>query len=285
LGFKNHRDLLQTQGERRGVVIRPGREVVMKIFSYIRVLYRAPMALLWTLFIHYGFIRTQQLFNPKKRCINMLRIWGAGFAWIMGVRIHKINEMPKPMGDLIISNHMGFIDIPVLLASFPAVFVIKVELGRAPFFGKRLYEQQHIFVERESNASRNNAGKAIMKALKAGSRVIVFPEGQGNPIADRLPYSPGSLAVAKRLGKTVQACVIDYLPDRRALEWDINRKVLPQVIELFGRFRTHVGIEYFPAEPVTDPKEDAQRYRNLAESRLRAHDLNRESERPALQSA
>ena len=253
----------------------------MKIFAYFRVLYRAPMALLWTLFIHYFFIRSQQIFKPKKRCVNMLRIWGAGFAWIMGVRIRKVNEKPDVMGDLIISNHMGFVDIPILLASFPAVFVIKVELGRAPFFGKRLYEQEHIFVERDSNASRNNAAKGIMKALKAGSRVIVFPEGQGNPIADRLPYAPGSLAVAKRLRKTVQPVIIDYLPDRRALEWDINRKVLPQVIELFGRWRTHVCIEYLPAVPVGDPEEDAEKYRKLAEDRLREHDADRDG-RPSL---
>jgi len=252
----------------------------MKIFSYIRVLYRAPLALLWTLFIHYFFIRTQQIFKPKKRCLKMLSIWGAGFAWIMGVRIHKINRIPEPMGDLVISNHMGFIDIPILLASFPAVFVIKVELGKAPFFGKCLYDQQHIFVERENKASKNRAGKEIMKALKQGARVIVFPEGQGNPVAKRLPYSPGSLAVAQRLGKTVQPVIIDYLPDRSALEWDIHRKVLPQVIELFGRFRTHVSIEYLPATSVTDARADAEKFHDIAEARLREHDAARQTGRP-----
>ena len=248
----------------------------MKIFRYIRVLYRAPLMLLWTLFVHYFFIRTQQIFKPKKRCLKSLSIWGAGFAWLMGIRIHRVNKPPEPMGDLIISNHMGFVDIPILLASFPAVFVIKVELGRAPFFGKRLYEQQHIFVERESNASRSSAGKELMKALKQDARVIVFPEGQGNPVQKRLPYTPGSLAVAHRLKKTVQPVVIDYLPDRRMLEWDINRKVLPQVFELIGRYRTHVSIEYFPAELITDPKADAERFRAIAESRLKAHDEARE---------
>jgi hypothetical protein len=34
---------------------------------------------------------------------------------------------------------------------------------------------------------------------------------------------------------TTLACVIDYLPDRRMLEWDINRRILPQLVDLFGR--------------------------------------------------
>ncbi len=249
----------------------------MKIFRYIRVMYRMPTALIWTLFIHYFFIRIPQLLTKKKRFLKALSIWGAGFSWIMGIRIHKKNKMPDPMGDLIISNHMGFLDIPILLASFPAVFVIKVELGRIFFFGQRLHDQGHIFVVREDNASRSSAGKELMKVLKNGDRVIVFPEGRGTPGAQRLPFAPGSLAVAERLGKKVQACIIDYLPDRRLLEWDVNRKIFPQLVDLFGRFRIHVSVEYLEAAPVENAKEDAEKYRQLIESKLIEHDMQREN--------
>ncbi len=248
----------------------------MKLFRYIRICYRMPAALLWTLFVHYFFIRIPQLFKKNKRCLGALRLWGAGFSWIMGVRIHKKNKLPLPMGDLIISNHMGFLDIPILLASFPAVFVIKVELGKIFFFGQRLHDQGHIFVVRENNASRSSAGKELMKALKAGDRVIVFPEGRGSPGADRLPFTPGSFAVAERLNKNVQACILDYLPDRRLLEWDVNRAIFPQLVDLFGRFRIHVSLEYLPAAPVTDAKEDAERYRQIIEGKLKEHDRQRD---------
>lgn len=244
-----------------------------------------PLAGLWTLFMHFVVIRTQQLFHPRKRCLSALQIWGAGFAWIMGVRIHKVNRRPEPMGDLIISNHMGFLDIPVLLASFPAVFVIKIELGQLPFFGKCLVKQEHIFVKRDDDKSRQAAGKGILKALREGARVIVFPEGGGSPGAKRPPFYPGSLAVAQRLRKTVQACIIDYLPDRRMLEWDVSRKILPQVVDLFGRFRTHISIEYLAAETVEDAKAAAQRYHDIVESRLLEHDEQREKKGAAAAAA
>jgi 1-acyl-sn-glycerol-3-phosphate acyltransferase len=236
-----------------------------------------PFALLWTLSVHYFLIRIPQLFRKNKRCLKALSLWGKGFAWIMGVRIHKKNKMPLPMGDLIISNHMGFLDIPIMLASFPAVFVIKVELGRIPFFGKCLHDQGHIFVVREDSTSRSSAGKEIMKVLKAGDRIIVFPEGRGNPCAERLPFAPGSLAVAERLEKQVQACIIDYLPDRRLLEWDVSRPIFPQLVDLFGRFRIHVSVEYLPASLVSNAKEDASNYRQIIEDRLKDHDRLRES--------
>ena len=254
----------------------------MRLFRYIRVCYRMPLAFLWTLFMHFVIIRPQQLFHPRKRCLKALSIWGAGFAWLMGVRVHKVNKCPSPMGDLIISNHMGFLDIPVMLASFPAVFVIKIELGQIPFFGQCLVKQEHIFVERDKGSSRQAAGKGIMKALMDGDRVIVFPEGRGSPGAKRLPFFPGSLAVAQRLDKTVQACIIDYLPDRRMLEWDVERKILPQVVDLFGRFRTHISIEYLPAEKVDDAKAAAQRYHDIIEARLIEHDEARERGNPAV---
>ena len=247
----------------------------MKFFRYIRIAYRMPAALLWTLAVHYFLIRIPQLFSKRKRRLGALKLWGAGFSWIMGVRIHKKNKRPEPMGDLIISNHMGFLDIPILLASFPAVFVIKVELGRIWFFGKRLHEQKHIFVTREDSGSRSSAGKQLMKVLRDGDRVIVFPEGRGTPGADRLPFAPGSLAVAERLKKRVQPCIIDYLPDRKLLEWDVNRGIFSQLVDLFGRHRIHVSLEYLPAVPVENAKEDAEKYRVIIEERLKLHDRMR----------
>lgn len=243
-----------------------------------------PMALIWTLILHFLVIRVIQIFKPKARCQKTLSLWGAGFAWIMGVRVHRVNKPIRPMGDLIISNHMGFLDIPVLLGAFPGVFVIKVELGQIPFFGKCLHDQQHIFVVREKKSSRLKAGKDIMKALRQGARVLVFPEGRGYPRAERLPFSPGSLSVAERLGKTVQAAIIDYLPDRRMLEWDVDRAIFPQVVDLFGRFRTHVSIEFLPPKQVENAKEDAENYRRIIENKLMAHDRERESLHPVSQA-
>jgi 1-acyl-sn-glycerol-3-phosphate acyltransferase len=194
----------------------------------------------------------------------------------MGVRIHKVNEQPMEMGDVVVANHMGFLDVLVLLTFFPSVFIIKHEMRKVPFFGKCLEHQGHVFVKRGDSTSRRAAGQGLVHVLERGDRIIVFPEGQASPGAARLPFKPFSFVAASRLGKTVQGCVIDYLPDRDALKWDNRRAMLPQLIELAGRKHTDVSIEFFPPEGVTgDPAEMAERYKDTIQARLEEHDLQR----------
>jgi 1-acyl-sn-glycerol-3-phosphate acyltransferase len=231
--------------------------------------------LAWTLLVHYFLIRLPQLFNPGKRYLKALSLWGRGLAWLMGIRVHRRNERQGPMGDVIICNHMGFLDVPVLLTYFPSVFIIKMEMRRVFYFGGALAKQGHVFVQRDSKDSRRQASRELLKVLKKGDRIIVFPEGRASPGAERLPFKPASFHLAARLGKTVEACVIDYLPNRKMLEWDVKRKMFPQLVELFGRFRTHISIEFFPAAEVADGEEAAQSYHDLIQGRLEAYDRER----------
>lgn len=250
----------------------------MKIMSLLRVLVRAPMALIWTEFVHaYLFLRMK--LRPGKwggrRPLDVIGFWGKGLSWIMGVRVIKRNERSGPMGDIIIANHMGFLDVPVLLSFYPSVFIIKMEMRKAPHFGSALETQGHVFVERGSEASRRSAREGVANVLESNERIIVFPEGRASPGAERLPFKPFCFFEAARKNKRVEMCVLDYLPDREMLKWDVKRKMFPQLVELIGRRRTYVSVEFFPAEVPEDAEAVAARYHDLAEGRLKAHDEER----------
>ncbi len=260
----------------------------MILIKFILLFFRAVIAMLWTLSIHIFFVRLPQVLTPGKRRIFVrpIAVWGRGLAWIMGVRLHRRNKRDWPMGDLIVSNHMGFLDIPLMLSFFPAVFVIKMEMRRVFYFGKALELQGHIFVDRKDTKSRRKAGVAVMRLLKGNNRLIVFPEGFASPRAQRPAFQPGSLIAAKRLGKRVELCVIDYLPDRRALEWDVNKSTFGQLVNLFGRFRTDIGIEFFPSELIEgDPPELALKYHDIVEECLHKNDREREEREGTAQAA
>ncbi|MGI5861883.1 MAG: lysophospholipid acyltransferase family protein [Myxococcales bacterium] len=243
--------------------------------AWLRVLLRAPIALAWTLAVHWwARIRAVVVFWRwrKRRPLDLISLWARGLAWIMGVRVQCPGRPEGPMGDLIIANHMGFLDVPVMGSFFPAVFAIKMEMRRVPYFGSALAWHGHVFVERESAESRRAAREEVRRVLADGDRIIVFPEGGASPDAQRPPFMPFCFHEAARQGKLVQACVIDYLPDRRMLRWDTSRDMLPQLIELFGRRRTEVSLEIFPAERIDDGASAAQRYHDLIEVRLFDHD-------------
>lgn len=256
----------------------------MKIMDLVRVAYRAPVAILWTEFVH-SYLVLRMWFGPKKwrtrRPMDIIGLWGRGLSRIMGLRIIKRNERSGPMGDIIIANHMGFLDVPILLSQFPSVFIIKMEMRKVFHFGRALETQGHVFVERGSEESRRSAREGVARVLENDDRIIVFPEGRASPGAERRPFKPFCFHEAKRQGKSVELCVIDYLPDREMLKWDTSRGMIPQLVELIGRRRTNVSVEFFPVEVPDDPQALAEKYHDIAEGRLNAYDEeNRKGEGP-----
>lgn len=252
----------------------------MNPMTVVRVLWRAPAALAWTLGMHWCWCLRRLLF-PRSWGVSygtdIIGLWGRGLAWIMGMRIVQRNERPPTMGDVIISNHMGFLDVPLLLAHFPAVFIIKGEARKAPYFGGALAKHGHVFVERSSVTGRRSARDGVERVLYRDERLIVFPEGRASPGAERLPFKPFTFFEAQRQGKTIEAVVIDYLPDRRQLEWDVKRPMVPQLIELIGRKRTTVSIEFMGHFEPKDPAADAEQWKQRMQERLEANDREREA--------
>ena len=248
----------------------------MNFFNYLRLSYRIPLALAWTLLLHWS-IRARQIFRPGHRYTGTIGLWGAGLARIMGVVLHRRNERSGPMGDLIISNHMGFLDVPVLLSVFPSVFMIKMSMRKVFYFGKALQDQGHVFVARASKTSRGQAREGLLKVLQDGDRIIVFPEGKASPGVERPPFKPFSFKAAASTGSLVEACVIDYLPHRGMLKWDINRPMRPQLVALFGRKQTDISIEFFPAQKIEgDPAVAAAHFHGLIQGRLEHYDAEKQ---------
>ncbi len=248
--------------------------------SLLRVLWRAPAGLAWTLLNHWHWVWRRILFPKRWRDsygTDVIGRWGRGLAWIMGMEIIEKNKRSGPMGDIVIANHMGFLDVPLLLSVFPAVFIIKGEMRKAPYFGGALAKHGHVFVDRGSEASRRSARDGVRRVLAAGERLIVFPEGRASPGAERRPFKPFCFVEAQRQGKRIEACVIDYLPDRSQLEWDVNRGMIPQLIELVGRRKTTVSIEYLGTWIPEDGAADAAAWKDTIEGKLLAYDRERDA--------
>ncbi len=245
--------------------------------KYVRVVTRAPIALGWTLGVHF-VIRIRQALMPDRwgphvrRPTDLVGLWGRGLSKIMGIRIIRINERKGPLGDIIVSNHMGFLDIPVLLSIFPAIFVIKMEMRKVFYLGQALADHGHIFVERGNKASQRDAAIGIRKTVRNGDRLIIFPEGKASPGAERQPFKSFSFREAARQKKRIEVCVIDYLPDRKMLEWDTSVHMVPQLVSLLGRKNTDISIEFFPSEIPEDGEEAALRYQKIVQDKLNEYD-------------
>ena len=114
---------------------------------------------------------------------------------LFGVRI-KVIGAHLPNSGLIVANHTGWLDIPILSAIAPVSFVAKTEVGQWPFFGTLARLQRTIFIRRE----RTKVGEGrdhIRRRLQEGDALVVFPEGTSSDGNRVLPFRSSLLAAAE----------------------------------------------------------------------------------------
>ena len=116
---------------------------------------------------------------------------------IVGVRILVEGTVPDGQPALLISNHVSWLDIPVLSAVAPASFVAKQEVGTWPFVAWLARLQRSIFVNREQRGAVAGTARSIMDRLHAGDSIVLFAEGTSSDGNGVLPFRTSLFAAAK----------------------------------------------------------------------------------------
>jgi 1-acyl-sn-glycerol-3-phosphate acyltransferase len=107
---------------------------------------------------------------------------------ILGVRIHEIGQRASAEQILILSNHASWLDISVLSALAPVVFVAKSEVAGWPVFGMLAKLQRTVFIERERRHKTGEATAEMASRLHNGDSVVLFPEGTSSDGIRILPF-------------------------------------------------------------------------------------------------
>ena len=107
-----------------------------------------------------------------------VRRWSRKLLAIVRVRLRCRGLSGKlPERCLLVLNHVSWIDIFLLDALHPAVFVAKAEIARWPLFGTIARGIGTVFIERGSRRSAQRTNRHIAEVLASGSPVACFPEG------------------------------------------------------------------------------------------------------------
>ena len=122
-------------------------------------------------------------------------------------------EMSRPV--LFVGNHLSYVDIPLLMASVPVVFVAKEEVSKWLVIGQASKKAGTVFVKRESGKSRAHAADAIAESiLNRGQSIGIFPSGTTCLTEDK-PWRHGAFKLAQRHQIPVQPFRIRYEPLRK----------------------------------------------------------------------
>ncbi len=127
----------------------------------------------------------------------------------VGVRV-SVEGVPPPEGSLVVSNHLSYLDIPVLGSVFPLVFVAMAELRRWPLWGIAASVGGTIFVDRATKRDVLRVRREMGEAMGRGDRVVVFPEGTSTEGRTIIPFKSALLADAAAAGTPVYWLTLSY---------------------------------------------------------------------------
>lgn len=109
----------------------------------------------------------------------LVRRWARGVPRTFGVRVTvRVHPYaPGSAGELVVANHISWLDIPLVASVLPGRMLAKSEVGRWPLLGRLAGLGSTLFIDRDRLRALPGAVDTVAAALRAGSRVVAFPEG------------------------------------------------------------------------------------------------------------
>jgi 1-acyl-sn-glycerol-3-phosphate acyltransferase len=125
------------------------------------------------------------------------------------MRVTRADAPPTPPF-VLVSNHLSYVDVILLAARLPCVFVAKSDVAGWPVFGKFCIAVDTLFIRRDAKRDIPRVMRGIEAVLASGRGVVIFPEGTSSPGRAVLPFRAPLLEVAVRAGLPVHHASLTY---------------------------------------------------------------------------
>jgi 1-acyl-sn-glycerol-3-phosphate acyltransferase len=99
------------------------------------------------------------------------------FLALFNVRVREKGRPEAGAACLVLSNHVSWLDIPVIGSLRPLSFVAKSEIAGWPLVGHLAKLQRSVFIERARKAATAEVNAEVARRLKQGQAIVLFPEG------------------------------------------------------------------------------------------------------------
>lgn len=148
------------------------------------------------------------LFDRRGNLVHSIgSVWSRLILSLSGVRVTVTGaeNFPRDRPVVILSNHQGAFDIPVLQAFIPAQFrwVAKRSLFKIPLIGWAMGLAGYIAIDRENAASAYKSMEDAADYIKKGTSVLIFPEGTRGRGGELLPFKKGAFLIAEKSGMDI----------------------------------------------------------------------------------
>lgn len=118
--------------------------------------------------------------------------------------------LDHPGSRLIVANHLSYLDILVIAAVQPTMFVTSIEIRDSGFLGFLCKAAGCHFVERRNRSQIDREVREIANSLSQGINVVVFPEATSTNGAQVLPFKVSLMDAAVLSGRPLKPLCINY---------------------------------------------------------------------------
>lgn len=200
------------------------------------------------------------------------RFWARGSARIAGHRVTVYGEPEAFDGGLIVSNHLGYLDIVAHASVFRIRFAPKKEIRSWPLLGFMISLNRPVWIDRKSRQKSKEAADEMAATMQNGVAMLVYPEGTSTDGEHGLlPFKSTPFEAAAELALPIQPTLLFYegVPKQtEPLAWYGDQELLPHVWRILGlkeiKMRVYVLPVVYP-EPGEDRKALALRVHDLME--------------------
>ncbi len=176
-----------------------------------------------------------------------MRLWSRIVVCIVGARLEITGPTP-PAPCVLVSNHLGYIDVPILGSCVDTLFVSKSEVRSWPLVGWAAAAIGTIFLDRQSRRAIPVVNAQIHRCLEQNDRVLFFPEGTSTAGTGILPFNSSLLEPAASSGYPVFCAAVHYStspgepPASQSVCWWGDMKFTAHVFRLLrlSHFRAQV---------------------------------------------
>ena len=185
------------------------------------------------------------------------------------LRIFKLEPQvtgPVPSSGLLVSNHLSYLDVLVLMSITPAIFVAKHEIRYWPVIGWLAKLAGTLFIDRSQRTDVRRLTEEIQTVLNQGTLVILFPEGTSTNGQGVLPFKSSLLEPAVRQTHPITVGCIGYALEDGDVSVDIcywgNVTFFPHMLNLLSKHTIRASVRFSRFERSgADRKELAQQLR------------------------
>ena len=202
-----------------------------------------------------NFLKTFLQLITKRSSEKIVQIFHKLLLWLVNINVEVVGERSlNNVPTLYVSNHLSYLDIPILGSILNGRFIAKNEISIWPIFGYLSKVGNTIFIDRNLRFLKRNKS-IIYDFISKGDSIILFPEGTTSDGIRVLKFKSSLLTSLEQKNILIQPIVINYksingMPLNRWLKpiiaWYGDMDLKPHLINVLKLFSIKAKITFLP---------------------------------------